>query len=176
MKRCITSYILFLITSVFSIGCSQNPSPIRLSSEKYEQKLNRLLSYELPLISIDSFRKEPEKFVILDTRSKEEFEVSHIPGARWIGFPNPSPAILETLDPKDTIITYCSVGYRSEKMGLKLKALGFSHVYNLYGSLFEWINLDYPVLDAAGHATFKVHGYNKKWSQWILNPKYEKIY
>ena len=70
--------------------------------------------------------------------------------------------------PKDAIlVVYCSVGYRSEKIGEKLKALGFSKVYNLYGGIFEWSNRGYPLVDQKEQPTTKVHAFNKDWGRWL---------
>ena len=49
----------------------------------------------------------------------------------------------------DTIVLYCSIGYRSEKIGEKLVEMGYGHVFNLYGGIFEWVNRDLPVYNAS---------------------------
>ena len=54
-----------------------------------------------------------------------------------------------------------------KKIGEQLQEAGFTKVFNLYGSLFEWANQDYPLENAEGTVTHKVHTYNKKWSQWV---------
>jgi len=79
--------------------------------------------------------------------------------------------------PKDTpIVVYCSIGYRSEKIGEKIQKLGFTKVYNLYGSIFEWVNQDNPVVDSNNKPTDKVHTYNKKWSKWVQDGKAVKVW
>ena len=65
------------------------------------------------------------------------------------------------------IVVYCSIGYRSEKIGKKIKNLGFSRVYNLYGGIFEWSNRAYPLIDNQKKKTIKVHGYNQDWGKWL---------
>ena len=59
---------------------------------------------------------------------------------------------------------YCSLGIRSETVGEKLKAAGYTNVYNLYGGIFEWKNKDFTVLDAEEKETNEVHTFNKYWS------------
>jgi len=71
-------------------------------------------------------------------------------------------------------VVYCSVGYRSERIGEKLLDKGFTNVYNLYGGIFDWINNDYPLVDIADQPIQKVHGYNEDWSKWVC--KGEKVY
>ena len=80
------------------------------------------------------------------------------------------------LDKKTPIVVYCSVGYRSEKVGEKLKAAGFLNVKNLYGSIFEWVNEGNPVVGNDNKATAKVHTYNKTWSRWVDKKNIEKVY
>ncbi|GAA5221788.1 rhodanese-like domain-containing protein [Membranihabitans marinus] len=155
---------------------TQNPTSIRVSNPKYERKLNTLLSYKLPLISVESLRENQSEVIILDTRTQAEYEISHIEGAQWIGYKNFNPQILADLPPSTTIVTYCSVGYRSEKIGLKLKDMGFENVFNLYGSIFEWVNSGYPIVNHQGQSTYDIHTYNRSWSQWMTNPIFHKIY
>ena len=47
---------------------------------------------------------------------------------------------VEDIARESTIVVYCSVGYRSEKIAEELDKLGFTNVSNLYGGIFEWIN------------------------------------
>jgi len=102
-----------------------------------------------------------EHIVLLDVRAKEEYAVSHLPGAiLW----NSKKTDLSKLLKDRIIITYCSVGYRSSKLAVALKKDGFKHVYQLKGSLFAWANLQYPLVTT----THTVHPYNKKWGT-LLN-------
>jgi predicted sulfurtransferase len=81
--------------------------------------------------------------------------------------------IKHKIDKNTPIVVYCSIGYRSEKVGEKLLNEGFT-VYNLYGGIFNWKNSNNPVVDNNEIATQKVHCFNQEWSKWLL--KGEKIY
>ena len=70
---------------------------------------------------------------------------------------------------------YCSVGYRSERIGEKLIKEGYSNVFNLYGGIFDWVNNDNPVYDF-NEKVYKVHAYNKDWGKWVENESCEKVY
>ncbi|WP_317047733.1 rhodanese-like domain-containing protein [Pleomorphovibrio marinus] len=112
--------------------------------------------------------------VILDTREKEEFAVSHIRSARWVGY---ETFTLESVTdiPKDkTIVVYCSIGARSQEIGKKLISEGYQNVYNLYGGIFHWVNEENPVFTDEGIQTNSVHTYNKSWGIWVK--KGEKVY
>ena len=70
------------------------------------------------------------------------------------------------LDKNATIVVYCSVGYRSGKIGKKLREAGFTSVFNLYGGLFDWANNGNPIYSKKG-VVKKVHPYNAKWGKWL---------
>ena len=110
-----------------------------------------------------------EDLIILDIRSQEEFQVSHLPNARLISYDDFSPVDLQSI-PKDAeVIVYCSVGYRSEKIGEKMIQQGFTQVKNLYGGIFQWKNEGLEVVNRNNLATDSVHTYNEKWSKWLTN-------
>ena len=66
------------------------------------------------------------------------------------------------------VIVYCSVGYRSERIGEKLQKAGYTNVKNLYGGIFSWKNEGNEVVRDADIPTDSVHTYNKSWGKWLL--------
>ena len=160
MKK-ILQIIAFIQVSL--LGCAQEKT--------YEEKLENLYKKTVPLVKPDSVS---ENAVFLDTRESEEYEVSHIPEAIFTGYEDFNTDALKHLSKQDTIVVYCSVGYRSERIGEKLQKMGYSNVFNLYGGIFEWKNSGKIVEDAEGNETEKVHTYNKTWSKWLTRG--EKVY
>ncbi len=147
------------------------------STAAYYQELASLYSHTVPVIRADSLMALMEadsNVVILDTRSPEEFEVSRLPGATFVNYDKFRKTSVENLPENTPIVTYCTVGYRSEKIGEKLLKMGYSPVYNLYGGIFEWVNRGYQVYDARDSVTTKVHTYDRSWSKWLV--KGQKIY
>lgn len=143
---------------------------------QFEQKVESLISKKVTTITCDRLEKKLEtpNLYLLDAREKEEYEVSHLKGARWIGYNKVNEAALDDI-PKDAIVVvYCSIGYRSGKIGEKLQTKGFQRVYNLYGGIFEWSNKEYPMFSDKDKKTSKVHAYNKSWGKWV--EKGEKVY
>jgi rhodanese-related sulfurtransferase len=142
------------------------------SIEETLQKYNR---GTVPYISVTELSGSGD-FLLLDTRSREEFNVSHLKDAIWVGFKEFDPdSIKKTAPDKDTpLVVYCSVGVRSEGIGEKLKAMGYSEVKNLYGGIFQWKNDGFPVYDNSGKETQRVHAYDRHWGK-LLNDA-EKIY
>ena len=146
-----------------------------VTNERFDHKLNRLLNFSVPTLSVEQLHDIQGEVYIFDTRKEEEFLISHLPEARFMEYPQLDTNSLQGISFQDTIVLYCSVGYRSERIGEKLKKLGYQQVFNLYGSIFEWANCDYPLIDSAGQPTKKVHTYNRRWSKWV-NDQNRKIW
>ena len=113
---------------------------------------------------------------IFDAREEEEYLTSHIKGARYLGYKKFDEQKLAGVPKNAKVVVYCSVGYRSEKIGERLQKMGFTDVSNLYGSIFEWVNRGYPVVGQNGEPTRRIHTYNAKWSQWVDNDDAEKVW
>ncbi len=114
--------------------------------------------------------QDRDKPLLLDTRASEEFAVSRLPGA--ITAPSLEDALKALVNvAKDyPIVAYCSVGYRSAKLVEKLQSKGFVNVYNLEGSIFEWVNSGRPVY-RDHEEVFVVHPYNSVWGR-LLDEQY----
>lgn len=169
--------IIFLGIYSFVTGCfAQAPAHVSVQNEAFNKKLEFLLSFSVPVIDVKELSKNQSEYLILDAREEEEFNISHIENAKHIGYDNPNFDVLADTPKDQPIILYCSVGYRSEKLGEKLKKRGFSNVKNLYGSIFEWANEDLPMIDKNGKPTKKIHTYNKKWSKWVQDGKAKKVW
>jgi len=145
------------------LGCAQN--------QTFDEKLEGMYKGTVELVKPGDL---PKDAVLLDTREQGEFDVSHIPNSVCTGYKDFNTDALKDISKTDTIVVYCSVGYRSERIGEKLQKMGYSNVFNLYGGIFEWKNLGNTVVNADGSETEKVHTYNKSWSKWLTRG--EKVY
>ena len=104
--------------------------------------------------------------VLLDVRTREEWNVSHLPGARRVE-PNASAESAAAGVSKETpIVTYCAVGYRSGEMAERLRAAGFTDVRNLEGSIFQWANEHRPLV-RNNERVSQVHPYNSFWGRLV---------
>jgi len=164
-----------------SISCStfaQNTkgTDIQLENDRYKKMIDRTIDFTIPLISVEQLHESMDEYVVLDAREKEEYKVSHIPTAMYVGYDHPEWGMVEAIDKDKKLVFYCSIGYRSEKIGEKAKEMGFTEVYNLYGSIFEWANKGYELETTSKEKTKKIHGYNWLWGRWIDNEEYEKVY
>lgn len=104
--------------------------------------------------------------VLLDVRTSDEWNVSHLPGARHVE-PSASVESATAGVAKETpIVTYCAVGYRSGEMAERLHAAGFTNVRNLEGSIFQWANEHRPLVRGDEHVS-QVHPYNTFWGRLL---------
>ena len=71
--------------------------------------------------------------ILLDVRSKEEYEMSHIPESINIGLTD-IEKVNEIIKDKSTMIfVYCFSGARSEKACRKIKEMGYKNIKNIGG-------------------------------------------
>ncbi len=78
-----------------------------------------------------------DSVVLLDVRQPEEFQASHIEGARLIPL-GELPARVGELNATDDIIVNCKSGGRSARVVQFLMAQGFATVANLVGGNDSW--------------------------------------
>lgn len=77
---------------------------------------------------------------LLDVRTPEEFDESHIPGAVNIDIYKGQGFVyeLEELDKSKTYYVYCRSGARSAKACEIMNELGFDNTFNLLGGIMAW--------------------------------------
>jgi rhodanese-related sulfurtransferase len=172
---------IFILIGTFLfkfLGCGAQVPANRAhcTNPAFDKHVAFYLSFTIPTIDPNGLKKLPPQTVILDAREKNEYEVSHIPNATHCGYNQFDIQKWQHLVKNQPIVVYCSIGYRSEKIAEKLKKAGFTQVYNLYGSIFEWVNQGNSVVDAQEKPTKKVHTFNKSWSQWVQADKAERIW
>ena len=79
-----------------------------------------------------------EGYVILDTRTKEEYETGHIPGAIVISHEQIKEKAEQVLTDKDQLIlVYCRSGRRSKLAAQDLVDLGYTNVKE-FGGIIDW--------------------------------------
>lgn len=161
--RTLTASALCLLA--VQAGCSQD-----LTWQAVDQMIASQFP-DVPTITTDSLSERladatAQRVLLLDTRSPEEYAVSHLPGARRIAPDATSFPALDTVAQDTPIIVYCSVGYRSARIASRLQSQGFSNVANLEGSIFRWANEGRTVVrdDSTVHA---VHPYDATWGRLL---------
>ncbi len=149
--------------------------PSLFGQTNLDRVLKLLNSASVPYVQVQQV-DHGQNNVWLDAREKNEYEVSHLENAIWVGYKEFDLAkVTDQLADKDTpIVVYCSIGVRSEDIGEKLQQAGYTQVKNLYGGIFEWKNQGKPVYNGANVQTDSVHAYDKLWGRLLL--KGTKVY
>lgn len=140
------------------------------SQKTIKSLLKKYNTDSIPYITADALSKIDHQVLMLDTREKNEYEVSHLKNAQFVGYDLFNIDSLIEILPEDKnkqIVVYCSLGIRSETIGLKLKKAGYNHVMNLYGGIFDWKNNDLPVYNSKGSETDSIHVFSKEWGKWL---------
>jgi len=119
----------------------------------------------------------PVEYLLFDVRQPEEYAMSHIQGAIQLAPDITAEAFDErfaTQIKNKTLIFYCSVGYRSSEVALRVQNVATKNkateVYNLRGGIFRWYNEGNLVMDHQG-PTDHIHPYDEKWGALIRQRK-----
>ena len=82
---------------------------------------------------------DDDKAFIVDVRTKEEYEESHIPNSTLMDIKDPKRFIeeIENLDKDLNYYVYCHSGVRSVQACQIMKTFGINNVYNLLGGISE---------------------------------------
>ena len=86
-------------------------------------------------------------FFLIDVRSPEEHATGVIPGTDLnIEYTQIKARHREIgAKPDDHIVVYCQSGHRSNIAAETLADLGYSHVYNVAGSMNAWLDAGYQI-------------------------------
>jgi phage shock protein E len=112
-------------------------------------------AYHSYLLSVQQLRaglsKAPSMaqkgFMLIDVRSPEEHAGGFIPGTDFnIDFREIKTRHREIgVQTDEHIVVYCQSGHRSNIAAETLADLGYTHVYNVNGSMNAWLAAGYPV-------------------------------
>lgn len=87
-----------------------------------------------------------DRDIVLDVRSQEEYDASHIANARLLPVDEIDEESAEKIAPdkKRPVFVYCRTGVRSAQAAETLAALGYAEVYD-FGGILSW---PYGTIDA----------------------------
>jgi rhodanese-related sulfurtransferase len=164
MKLSKSIFFSLMILSIVSCG----------QKKDFNSYINTYYNFSVDTISVDGLKKIQDQVQLIDARSEIEYSTSKIKGAMLVDYDNPLTTNLK-LNKSDTIVVYCTIGYRSEKIAERFKKEGYKKVYNLYGGIIKWVNDSNPVYAPTGSKTPLVHTYDQSWGKWLTNPKAEAV-
>ncbi|MCD7777580.1 MAG: rhodanese-like domain-containing protein [Clostridiales bacterium] len=79
-----------------------------------------------------------KNLILVDVRTKEEFEESYIEGARLLSLDQIEERAGEVLPDKNRqVMVYCRSGKRSKAAAEILDNMGYKHIYDM-GGLIDW--------------------------------------
>ena len=164
-----TIKIIALLIVFFVIGfiaIKNVRAQVHVSNKAYDVTLSTLLSHSVHEVGVNEVANSKD-IILLDAREKNEYDVSHIAGAIWVGYDDFNLNRMNEIPKDKNVIVYCSVGYRSEKIAEKIIADGYTNVSNLYGGIFEWVNTNHTVVNDKNISTDSIHAYDKTWGVWL---------
>jgi rhodanese-related sulfurtransferase len=125
-------YIQFLISLVLVTFMATTPVAAQaqvalLFGDLTWLRINTYLDKEYPEVASVSTKELAAQsgVTLLDTRTVEEFNASHLPGAKHY---DSAKVFVGTLTKNTPIVVYCSVGVRSASIAKKLQADGYTNV------------------------------------------------
>ena len=114
-------YALLLALVLLLTACAQAASYEQITQEEAKQIMDTTNGY-----------------ILLDTRTREEYDQGHIPGALLIPHTEIAQRAEEELPDKDQVIlVYCRSGNRSKQASEVLAELGYTHVKE-FGGIHTW--------------------------------------
>ena len=165
--------LLFIVAVCVCVGSLQAEAQRKVASGSFNTLLKMMLNHNVKEITVPEVISR-KNVIFLDAREKNEYDVSHIKNAFFVGYKNFNVVSLQNFAKGAELIVYCSIGKRSEDITQKLNKAGYTNVKNLYGGIFEWVNQGNEVVDTNNNKTSKVHVYGRLWGQWLN--KGEKVY
>lgn len=174
MMRC-ANWVLAGVTAAALLHATPAIAEQQSKLGEIEAKVRAIYS-AIPHMSSEEFaalEASGEPIVLLDARSKDEFAVSHLPGARYVDPGIWKWSFRNTFAPDlkgKKVVVYCAVGARSSSLASRIadiaKEAGATGIYNLEGGIFRWHNEGRPLVGPNGQ-TAEIHPYDENNSQLI---------
>ena len=125
--------ILIVIAMVFLTACGQSGENTQITEITREAVYMNITAQQAKEM-MDSL----EGYIILDTRTQEEYDEGHIPGAILIPHDEILGKAESVLTDKDQLIlAYCRSGRRSKLAAADLQKLGYTNIYE-FGGIIDW--------------------------------------
>lgn len=121
MKKIIIVVMIMILVS----GCNSNNNEV----DNTTNSINSITTKE-----VNTIVKEEKDYIIIDVRTKEEYESGHIKGA--INIPVDAINSID-IDKTKKIIVYCKSGKRSNNAANILLNKGYKYIYDM-GGINNW--------------------------------------
>jgi rhodanese-related sulfurtransferase len=109
---------------------------------------------------------EGREFVLLDIRTKAEYDAGHIQNAIWLPRGFLEFKIAEVVaDPASPIVVYCLKGCRGSVAALTLEEMGYADVRDLEGGLEIWMQDKRSLWNMLGRFVVEEQSQKSPWPQ-----------
>ena len=163
---------LLLISAFLVAGLVALVAPRRQSMDGLLARMDREFP-EVAQVATAELAKDLEsgaKVALFDVRTREEFEVGHLPGAVLLEAGSSAKkakgVIEERAGAGTNVVLYCSVGYRAAQMAEALQGAGWTNAVVLRGSIFQWAK-EGRTLAAPGGAAPLVHPHSISYAHLV---------
>lgn len=96
-------------------------------------------AWEISVEDVKQMMDARKRFVLLDVRQPEEYQIAHIDGVMFVPLgelPAALPRLAEHAD--EPIVTHCHLGMRSMQAAAFLRQNGFDDVRSMAGGIEAW--------------------------------------
>lgn len=167
-----TNAIKLLIISLFlAVGLGALLRPARHAMADLEREV----AVDFPDVPQVSTRELADRLsrrdslLLIDVRTAAEYQISHLPGAEWIGEGSSTRQLIGRFGTNRDAVLYCSAGYRASQVARNLRRAGWTNASVLGGSIFRWAIEKRP-LESNGVLTAVVHPFSASYAS-ILPPE-----
>lgn len=133
--------VVLVLALTLCAGCADTQTQAAASSGRMDLSVDEFKQ------KVDEFQGRPGEAVILDVRTREEFESGHLRDAVNLDY---NAGVFRDraarMDRQKTYLVYCLSGTRSAHAADILVELGFTSVYNLKGGIAKWKGAGYPTV------------------------------
>lgn len=131
MKKLLPAILLFCICLFHANGLLQARQPGGLA--------------DVNVIARD-LEQAPEKFLVIDVRTPEEYKSGYLQGAKNIDFlVGDFERKINDLPRDRPIVLYCRSGGRSARAEKIMRKAGFANVADMRGGILEWERAGYKI-------------------------------
>lgn len=133
MKR-VKVAVLFIALGLWLVGCAGEST----QNTNSQQENNKPKFSQIAVESAKARLDKGEKIVLVDVRTREEFEEEHIKGALLLPLDKIRHQASSVMPDKEAVyFIYCRSGNRSKSASAQLIEMGYHNIYDL-GGIINW--------------------------------------
>ena len=119
--------VLIILATILLTACGQD-----------KENIQEAVYMNITAAEAKEIMDSQEGYIILDTRTQEEYDEEHIPGAILIPHDEITEKAEDMLTDKDQLIlVYCRSGRRSKLAAEDLQKLGYTNIRE-FGGIIDW--------------------------------------